>query len=168
MTLDRYLYFCDHPVGAGAKKQLRRWRTVNTVFLVLMPIAFLFSALAGQQTASGLFVFFTLVFAYKLFCQRKAANSKQYKKIRQAQTTEDWIRTASFSDVIRLRDANSESVYHYGDFRTFSEADGCFYLWRDADLVVRLPRDCFTVGSAEDFPAFIREKMAEAGAEASQ
>ncbi len=163
MTRTRYLEFCNAPAGLSAKRALRRWKLRGDILIALSALLVVLSALLRDWILTAATSFLTLFCLYNRIFRRTRLNRRQYARIRQAQTTPQWLRTARFGeDAVTVDDANAQTRFTYADFAGLSEERDIFYLWRDADFVLRLPKDCFTVGNVEEFAIFIRQKI-EAG-----
>lgn len=161
MTLERYLYFCDNPVGGEAEKQFRAWKIKNILFIVLSILCALLFAILKDWVGLYMFAFSCAIFSYRLFYQRKKLNKKQYNQIRRSQDTSQWTRTTVFADVIKVQEGNTESVYEYSYVKRITEDDEYYYLWHDSDFVFRLPKDSFITGDKKEFKNFIIDRIYE-------
>lgn len=164
MTLPRFLSLCDTPVGASALRDLRRWKVRGDVLIALSAALVAASALLRDWALVAATALLTAFCCYHRFWRRTRLNKRQYARIRQAQTTPEWLRTTRFGeDAVTVDDANAQTHFAYTDFCRVSEDAQTFYLWRDADFVLRLPKNSFTVGDAATFPAFIQQKLGSSG-----
>lgn len=161
MTLERYLYFCDNPVGAEAKKQFRSWKLRNICCIVLSILCAFLSFVLKEWVGLYLFAVFCALFFYRLFYQRKKLNKKLYNTMRRTQDTSEWIRTTIFTDVIKVQEGNTESVYEYSYVERITDDDVYYYLWHNSDFVFRLPKDSFIIGDCKEFKNFIIDRIFE-------
>jgi len=73
----------------------------------------------------------------------------------------EWIRSTTFSDVMKVKEGNTESVYEYSYIKRITEDNEYFYLWHNSDLVFRIPQDSFVIGDKKDFKNFIADRIYE-------
>lgn len=159
ITLEKYLYQCNTPIGKKAKKSLRNWKISQisgmSVMLVLMILCFLNNAAPLGIIA----IFFMLAFAYNLIFKRNRANKKLYNQIIESQPDKKWIRTITFDKDIRVTDGNTVTTFEYKNFVKFEENDRYYLLFKDANAVLRVEKGAFTKGEESTFPRFIQNKI---------
>ncbi len=73
----------------------------------------------------------------------------------------EWIRSKPFTDVMKVQEGNTESVYEYSYIKRITEDNEYFYLWHNSDFVIRIPRDSFVIGDKKDFKDFIADRIYE-------
>nr|WP_288824953.1 YcxB family protein [uncultured Clostridium sp.] len=161
MTLERYLYFCDNPVGAEAKRRFRSWKLRNIWCIVLSILCALLCFVLKEWLGLYMFAVACSLFFYRLLYQRKRLNKKLYNSLLRAQDSNEWIRTTIFTDVIKVQEGNTESIYEYSYIERITEDDIYFYLWHNSDFVFRLPKDSFIIGNSKEFKNFIIDRIFE-------
>ncbi|NNJ31749.1 YcxB family protein [Lacrimispora defluvii] len=161
MTLDRYLYFCNNPVGEEAKRKYRAWKSRNILSFILSLLCALIFAILKDWVGIYILLFSSVIFLYRLLYQRKKLNTNQYNSVRKSQESDDWIRTTTFTDVMKVKEGNTESVYEYSYIKKITEDNEYFYLWHNSDFVIRIPQDSFVIGAKKDFKNFIADRIYE-------
>lgn len=161
MTLERYMYFCDNPVGEKAEKKFRAWKIKNVSFIIVSIVCALLSVILKEWFALFLYLLACALFSYKLFYHRKKLNRQQYNHIRSTQDTSEWTRTTIFTDVIKVLEGNTETVYQHSYIKKITEDDKYYYLWHNSDSVIRLPKDGFIVGDGKEFKNYIIDRIYE-------
>ena len=161
MTLDRYLYFCNNPVGEEAERKFRAWKNRNILSFILSLLCALIFALMKDWVGIYILLFSSAIFLYRLLYQRKKINTSLYNDVRKAQESTDWIRTTTFTDVMKVKEGNTESVYEYSYIKKITEDNEYFYLWHNSDIVFRIPQDSFVIGDKKDFKDFIADRIYE-------
>ncbi|PPK83321.1 hypothetical protein BXY41_101384 [Lacrimispora xylanisolvens] len=161
MTLDRYLYFCNNPVGEEAKRKSGAWKNRNVLFFIISLLCALISALMKEWIGSCLFLGLGAGFTYKFVYQRNRVNTRFYNSIRKSLDSAEWIRSTTFADVMKVQEGNTESVYEYSYIKRITEDNEYFYLWHNSDFVIRIPQDSFVIGDKKDFKNFIADRIYE-------
>lgn len=161
MTLDRYLSFCNNPVGEEAKRKSRAWKSRNVLFFIISLLCALIFALLKEWIESCLFLGLGAGFIYKFFYQSNRVNTKFYNCMRKSLDSAEWIRTTTFTDVMKVQEGNTESVYEYSYIKRITEDNEYFYLWHNSDFVFRIPQDSFVIGDKMDFKNFIADRIYE-------
>lgn len=163
MTLEEYLYMCNNPLGKSAVKKLRRWKTVQIAGMAIMALNVGLSLWITSYGLAGASVVLLLAFVYKYFRQRDRLNEKQYRNIRESQTTEKWIRRIIFAGDIQISDGNTVTYLRYSDIVKVDENEKYYLLYKNEDFVLRVKKGCFTLGEENRFLEFLYEKMKTAG-----
>ena len=122
---------------------------------------FRLSVILKEWFALFLYLLASALFSYKLFYQRKKLNRQQYNHIRSTQDTSEWTRTTIFTDVIKVLEGNTETVYQHSYIKKITEDDKYYYLWHNSDSVIRLPKDGFIVGDGKEFKNYIIDRIYE-------
>lgn len=161
MTLERYLHFCNNPVGEEAKRKFRAWKSRNILFFILSLLCALIFVLLKEWLGCCLALGLGAGFIYKFFYQYNRANKKFYNSIRKSMDSAEWIRSTTFADVMKVQEGNTESVYEYSYIKRITEDNEYFYLWHNSDFVIRIPRDSFVIGDKKDFKDFIADRIYE-------
>ena len=66
-----------------------------------------------------------------------------------------------YDSCLEIEDANSTTKIGYDELTGMTQDGECGLLWRGEDYVIRVMRGEFTLGSYEDFTAFINGKITE-------
>ncbi len=151
LTQDLYTEWCLKPVAPAAKKSRRKWNITQIIAILIVLAIIGFSAYTKDYWLTALGFLFGCVFVYRLFWRTEAVSKKYYKKMRSAQNTDKWIRSYVFEDnKITIKDANSTSHFKYSDIINVTQDDKTVCLWKNGDMVFRLPKDSFVKGSPEE------------------
>lgn len=151
ITQELYTEWCLKPVATAAKKQRRKWNITQIVAVILSLAIIGFSAYTKDYWLTGIGFLCGCVFVYRLFWRTEVVSKKYYKKMRSAQNTDKWIRSYVFDEnVIRIKDANSVSKFKYSDIVNITRDDKTVCLWKNDDMVFRLPKDSFISGSPDE------------------
>ncbi|WP_349671860.1 YcxB family protein [Lacrimispora sp.] len=161
MTLDRYLYFSNNLVGEEAKRKYRAWKSRNILFLIISLLCALILALLKELIGACVLLGLGAGFTYKCFYQSNRVNTKVYNCMRKSLDSSDWIRSTTFTDVMKIKEGNTESVYEYSHIKKITEDNEYFYLWHNSDFVFRIPKDSFVIGDKKDFKNFIADRIYE-------
>lgn len=161
ITLDTYLYFCDHPLGKDAVKRLKRWKILHFSAMCVSALLAIIEIMILQDFVLGLIAFsLCIIIAYKLFIHRKKLNIKQYKMIMESQMTDKWIRTTIFTpEQIVLEDGNATANYSYENIHNLTGDEEYYYLWISENFLFRLPKQSFEIGEPEAFAKYIQGKL---------
>ena|GEM_PF-1994727 len=91
---------------------------------------------------------------------RGVTKFRQFSRILEAPKP---IRTVSFGECIEIQTGNSTIKYPYEKVRFIEENDECFYflIWANSKMFMPVYKNSFTVGSADEFLEFLKEKCAE-------
>ena len=89
MTLDRYLYFCNNPVGEEAERKFRAWKNRNILSFIFSLLCALIFALMKDWVGIYILLFSSAIFLYRLLYQRKKINTNLYNDVRKAQESAD-------------------------------------------------------------------------------
>ncbi len=158
ITFDIYRNWVRHPVGQKAKKNRTKrllWKTAGlciAVFLILLGI------FLPDNAAMYIGIAFAGAMAYLLIFSSSNATKKQYKLAVAANENKPWIRTYTFSDVIKMSDFRGDAEYRYAQISMTAEDGDYFYLWLGRDYVLRILKSGFIKGSEGAFRNFIESK----------
>lgn len=156
ITLEVYQQWAKHPVGnraVRARKKGIRLRVMLAccgVFLLLdgLLIREFFLMMCG-------FLFFLLAL-FRLFVLPNRLIKSQYQMILKAQNRDYWVRTVTFSDGIVSEDGNGTTRYAYSDMIKITEDHNYFYLFSNEDMVLRIHKAGFLLGTPDEFREFCR------------
>ena len=159
ITLEKYLYLCNHPIGKKAKKKLKNWRMLQ---LFAMGVTTVYSIVCYISDALPLAVIGLVLicaFLYKLFFQRNRVNTNQYKQIIENQENGEWFRVTTFDKDVKVTDGNTVTTFKYHEFVKFDEDKRYYLLFKNENAVLRVEKGAFTVGTDEDFVVFMNKKI---------
>lgn len=151
ITEELYVEWCKNPISTEAKKSRRKSIITQIVALVLCLGIAVLAVFCKYYWLAGGVAAISLVFFYRLFFRTAVAAKKYYKKMREAQTTDKWVRTFIFGEnKILVKDANSTSEFRYTDIVNYTDHDDLLCLWRNDSMVFRLPKNAFVSGTPEE------------------
>ncbi|MBQ7283415.1 MAG: YcxB family protein [Oscillospiraceae bacterium] len=159
ITLEKYLYLCDKPIGKKAKKKLKNWRMLHIFAIVIMTVNAFVCYASDAQPLAIISLVFALVCVYKLLFQRKKVNTKQYNQIKENQGNEKWYRTITFDKDIKVTDGNTVTTFKYTEFVKLDENDRYYLLFKNENAVLRVEKGAFTTGDETKFVKFITNKI---------
>lgn len=159
ITLEKYLYQCNNPIGKKAKKDLRKWKATQISGLVIMAISTVLFISADATTLCAVSIPIFMAFLYNLLFKRNRQNTKLYKQIVQNQPDEKWTRTTTFDKCIKVTDGNTVTTFKYNDFVKFTENDKYYLIFKNENAVLRVEKGCFTAGDETDFVAFMERRI---------
>lgn len=159
ITLEKYLYQCNTPIGKKSKKQLKVWKTTQ---ISAMVVTLMLSIMCFNSNSAPLGVvaaMFFLIFVYNVFFKRNARNKKLYKQIIENQPDGKWFRVITFDKDIKVTDGNTVTTFEYKNFVRFEENEKYYLLFKDANAVLRIEKGAFVKGDETTFPRFIQNKI---------
>ena len=130
---------------------------------VLAVLMFFFVRFSGSELSIVVFALLVFLFIFYLIWPAVTFNlqSKQFSGV----TGEaKWIQTICFGEDIKIKNGNTTTTYFYDKIRFVDENDECFYLFISTGSrlsIFYIYKNSFSVGSAEEFSAFIKEKATE-------
>ncbi len=160
-----YNQWARRPMGHLAKTRMSRYYFAQTAGLLVCAALAVVGAVWVKNTMLTIMgLTFALIFVFRIFIQPVVANNRQYDLARKAQHSDKWVRRVSFGDDIQVVDGKSTTTMAYAELKDVTEDAQLFYIWRDEDFLIRLPKSGFTDGSVAGFTDFLRGKMAQAAA----
>ena len=159
ITYDIYLDWVRHPIGQKAKKnRLKRliWKLAGLLiaaFLVMLGI------FMPDNAALYIGIAFLGAMLYMVLIYPNTAAKNQYKKALTENDGQPWIRTFTFTDVIKMSDFRTQAEYKYAQVTQFSEDKRYCYLWLGNDYVLRVLKSGMTKGSPQALRGFVESKM---------
>lgn len=159
ITLSKYLYQCNTPIGKKAKINLKRWRTTQVLAMLAAAAITVLSFSMDAAPIGYISIVLFVAFVFKLLFERNIRNKKTYRQIIENQPDGKWVRTVTFDKDIRVTDGNTVTSFKYSQFKWFSENDKYYLLFRDENAVLRVEKGCFTTGDEQEFLVFIRKRI---------
>ena len=159
MTLEKYLYQCNTPIGKKAKKNLSRWKASQLSGMIIVLILSILCFTNNAGLLGFIAIGFMIVFAYNLLFKRKVRNTKMYKKIIENCEDGKWYRTITFDKDIKVSDGNIVTTFKYTDFVKFGENDRYYFIYKNENAVLRVEKGAFIKGDEETFARFMQNKI---------
>lgn len=159
VTFKVYHDWVTHPIGRKARKnRMKRllWKTAGLFIAVFVTLIGIF---LPDNAALFIGIAFTAAMAFLLVFSTRIASKRQYAAAIAENGGQPWMRSFSFSDVIKMADFRTTAEYKYAQLSGITGDAGYFYLWLGGDYVLRLPKTAFTQGSPAAFADFIRSKL---------
>lgn len=140
----------------------RRGNAIRMIGLVAAIVVIFISLFSGQPLFLFLGLALALVYAFRIFAARKKEQSEDIEAVtieslRPPSTA--WARTIQFGDRIRRVDPNDVELYDYRNLVRRSEDSAYCTLFFSDHSVLRVNKKGFTIGTYEDFGAFIDETI---------
>lgn len=147
-----------HPLSKGQQRMQTGFRILWLVFAGFCLLNLVSAFMAG----AGAFVFFyTLLFVfclYRVLWKNKLVIGRQYQLLSKAQGQAFWGRTIRLEDKIRVRDGNAASEFGYGQVTGMVEDSRYIALLLGTGQGIRMEKDAFTMGSAEELSEFMEHQ----------
>lgn len=159
ITLEKYLYQCNTPIGKKAVKDLKRWKATQIGGMVIMVISTALFWLSDAAPLSVVSMALFMAFVYNLMFKRNANNKKLYNQIIQNQPAGKWIRTITFDKDIKVTDGNTVTTFKYYNFVSLGENERYYLLFKDENAVLRIEKGSFSIGDETEFVKFIKRKI---------
>ncbi len=159
ITLEKYLYLCNNPIGKKAAKKLKNWKMLQIFAMSVMLVNSMVCYAADALPIAIISLILCFAFLYKLFFQRNRANKFKYEQIMKNYDSEKWYRTITFEKDIKVTDGNTVTTFKYYEFNKIEEDKRYYLLFKNENAVLRVEKGAFTVGNEEDFIKFINRKI---------
>ena len=159
ITLEKYLYLCNNPIGKKAKKKLKNWKMLQIFAMAVMLVNAAVCYVSDALPISVISIVLSFAFLYKLLFQRNRTYTKQYKQIIENQPDKKWYRTITFDKDIKVTDGNTVTTYKYHEYVKFDQNDRYYFLFKNENAVLRIEKGSFTVGDDESFVEFMQKKI---------
>ena len=159
MTLEKYLYICNNPVGKKAKKKLKNWKMLQIFAMAVMLVNGVVCYVSDALPIAVISLVLCFAFAYKLLVHRNVVQKKQYKAIIENQPDGKWYRTITFDKDIKVTDGNTVTTYKYSEYKKFDENNRYYLLFKNENAVLRVEKGAFIEGTDEEFVNFITRRI---------
>lgn len=159
ITLEKYLYLSNHPIGKKAKKKLKNWRMLQIFAMAVMAVNAVVCFVSDALPIAVISVMLVAAFLCKLLFQRKRTYTKQYKQIIANQENGQWYRIITFDKDVKVTDGSKLTTFKYHEFVKFDEDERYYLLFKNENAVLRVEKGAFTVGTDEEFVEFINKKI---------
>ncbi|MBE6877580.1 MAG: YcxB family protein [Ruminococcaceae bacterium] len=159
ITLEKYLYLCNNPIGKKAKKKIKNWKLLQIFAMAVMAVNGIVCFVSDALPIAVISLVLCFAFLYKLLFQRNKTNTKQYKQIIENQPDGKWYRTITFDKDIKVTDGNTVTAFKYHEYKKFEETDRYYLLFKNENAVLRVEKGAFVEGTDEEFVKFITKKI---------
>lgn len=149
----------SNPIVKEARKKWQRWKTLTILGIVLSVLMSSACIIGKDYDFAVVAAIFAIVFAYRLFVQRKQLIRKAYHQSLKSMNTDRWIRTITFDEKIIVSDGNNSSVFEYSDCSQVDENDTNYLLYINDNMVIRVEKGSFIHGEEENFLQWIKNKI---------
>lgn len=154
VTFEIFQDWGKHPVG---KKGIKN-RKKGIMLRVVTAICGILVMIIGLLIQEFVFVYCGFVFLavamLRLFVLPNKVLKNQFNMVLKSQNSDVWINKFTFADDILYEYGNTASRYPYSHIIMFSEDSSYFYLFYNEDMVLRICKDSFVVGTADEFRDF--------------
>ena len=159
ITLEKYLYLSNHPIGKKAKKKLKNWRMLQIFAMAVMAVNAIVCFVSDALPIAVISVMLVAAFLCKLLFQRNRTYTKQYKQIIANQENGQWYRVITFDKDVKVTDGSTLTTFKYHEFVKFDEDERYYLLYKNENSVLRIEKGAFTVGTDAEFIEFINKKI---------
>lgn len=157
VTIEMIQQWEAHPVGRKAVHDHK----IGIHLRIAIICCGLLLILCSVLTQEILFTLFGILAIFiglaRLFLLPKLVLKKQYALILKSQNADAWLNQFTFSDEIVYESGNTSSRYAYSDIINVTEDRQYFYLFYNEDMVLRIYKAGFVLGTAEGFREFCRD-----------
>lgn len=151
VTYEIYREWSRHPVGKTALRNRRRELRIR-ITLALCGFIMFGIGVSMRDIFNIVFgITFVIMALLRLFVLPDKVLRKQYNLVVKMHKSAPWTRRISFGDTIICKDENASYEYSYSDIIKMTEDQDYFYLFYDDDLVLRIRKGCFIIGSDDTF-----------------
>lgn len=154
ITFEMYREWSKNPVGEFAVKSRKKGIRLR-IILACCAIFIIIDAILLHNYYFMMFGFAFLIIAVnRLFIAPNKILKSQYNLILKSKNSNELVQKIIFSDNIIFEECNTTTRYDYSEIIKISEDDKYFYLFYNADMVLRILKSGFVVGTAEGFREF--------------
>lgn len=157
VTLERYQYWARHPVGKKAVHNRRLGIRLRIALICCGLLLILCGVLTQERIMPILGIFGILMGLARLFFLPNIILKKQYALILKSQNSDTWVEQIVFSDEIVCESGNASFRYACSDILSVTEDSDYFYLFYNEDMVLRIYKPGFVLGTSDDFRIFCKE-----------
>ena len=159
VSYEEYKYRARHPLGAAAVRNRRLSFILRLAGIVLSVLIIALGAMSAGSPYVFVGIAFLIIFLGRALLSENLILKKQYETVLKAQKDGVWTRGYIFAEKLSVADGRAVSEYEYSELARLTEDERYFVLWLNGDMVMRLPKDRFTVGNPEEFRGFIENKL---------
>lgn len=159
ITLEKYLYLCNNPVGKKAKKKLKNFKMLMVFAMIVMAVNGIVCYFSNALPITVISLVLCFAFLYKLLFQRNQSNRKLYNQIIENQPDGKWYRTITFEKDIKVTDGNTVTSYKYHEYKKFDEDERYYFLFKNENAVLRIEKGAFIEGTDEEFVNYIKTRI---------
>lgn len=154
ITFEMYKDWFNHPIGNAALKDRKR-RNYLMVVMACCSIIMIVIGLLLKEFFAVIMGFAFLMSALSRFLILPNKIIKiQYDSLLKLKSSDLVIRKTIFSDEILCESGKAAMRYSYSEIVKITEDDGYFYLFLNVDMVLRIKKDGFTLGTDDTFREF--------------
>lgn len=154
ITFELYKYWAKHPMGKSAVRGRKRGLILRIILAVCGLLLCLLSIFTRDFYELICGLIFLMIALARLFILPDKMLKRQYRLILKSQNTDSLVRKIIFSDEIICEEGNSTTRYRYSDITGITEDEHLFYLFYNEDMVIRVCKDGFVLGTADAFRDF--------------
>lgn len=154
VTMEMYKEWGRHPLGKNAVKNRKKVIGLRVFLACLGNLIILMGVLLSEFFYVIVGLFALIMALLRLFVLPDRLLGKQYDMIAKSQNGDSFARTITFADEIISEAGNMTTRYSYSEIVRIQEDSNYFYLFYNEDMVLRIPKGNFTVGTVEEFRDF--------------
>jgi hypothetical protein len=157
ITLELLKEWAKHPVGRSAVSNRKKSVTLRTLGIAISGMMIAAGIIMNQFYVILMGIAFFLIYAFRLFVLPNKALKAQYDMKLKSLNNMPWIRTTTFSNMITVEDGKSNTSFEYSKILKITENEQYFNLYLNENMVLRIRRDSFILGTCDDFEKFIKK-----------
>lgn len=154
ITLELYKDWCNNPIGNAAVKNRNRGIHLRVILaccgILLIVMGLLIKEFFAILAGFG----FSYIAFNRLFILPNKIIKMQYDNLPKLNNSDSVIRKTTFSDEILCESGNATMKYSYSEVEKMTEDHSYFYLFLNQDMVLRIKKDSFTLGTTDTFREF--------------
>jgi hypothetical protein len=162
ITFEMYKEWANNPVGKTAIENRAKSKRIRFIGIACAGLLIILGVIMSEYYVLLMGAACLLFYLYRIFFTTNKFILKQYEVVLKTQNNNQWIRTINFTDKIIAEDGRMTTQFEYPEIIRVSEDNSYFYLYINADMIIRVRKDSFTQGSPDDFRAFINDARSKA------
>jgi hypothetical protein len=155
MTRRRFLDMAAHPV-----RKVPLPLAWILLLVLALSVAF-YSATAADALGTAAFLLLAAGCAFRIFFYASFRAQFRFRSLARVQGAEEWERVVRIADGIVAQDGAVEAVYGWDRVAELKAVPGYLVLLLKGPELIRLDRDGFTAGTAEEFIDHVRASHPE-------
>ena len=154
VTFEIYQDWANRPVGRKAVRNRRRGIHLRITLACLSVFIIAIGLLIQEFVYIICGLAFLTLALLRLFVLPNKYLKNQFHLVLRSQNRDIWINKFTFAEDILFESGNTTSRFAYSDIVKFTEDSGYFYLFYNEDMVLRICKDGFIVGTVNEFREF--------------
>lgn len=161
VTFKMYQEWANQPVGKSAIYNRKKGIFLRITMAFCSVVIIMLGLLLHELFCALFGIVFLMVALHRLFFLPNKILKQQYNLILKSLNINLWINKITFSDSIIHEAGNCTHKYSYTEIIKMSEDWNYFFLFFNEDMVLRIHKSGFIVGTVDDFRKFCNSYILE-------